>query len=122
MSQKFEEIERSDTVVSVPEHYCVVTSRSMFKIEEFAQQAKTLITSGNKSQGYSWIQGGAPCEILEPGKNWQKGRVRVKISLEFCPDETQVLPKELDNNSNKNLASQSPDSSLDDIRSIINEG
>ena len=121
MSQQFEGIERQDTVVSVPEHYCVVTSRSMFKIEEFAQQAKTLITSGNKNKGYAWMSDGTPCEILEPGKVWRKGRVRLKVSLEFCPDEPKIPPSELDNGSNKTSADQPLDSSLDDIRSIINE-
>jgi len=121
MSQQFEGIERQDTVVSVPEHYCIVTSRSMFKIEEFAQQAKTLITSGNKSKGYAWMSDGTPCEILEPGKNWRKGRVRIKVSLEFHPDEPEILSSESDNGSNKNPVAQSLDSPLDDIRSIINE-
>ena len=42
---------------------------------------------------------GLSCEVLRPGANWQKGKVRIR--LEFCPDE--------------------PESPLDDIRQTIKE-
>ena len=34
-----------------------------------------------------WINDGVDCQILKPSKNWQKGKLRMKVSLEFCPDE-----------------------------------
>lgn len=54
---------------------------------------------------------GVNAEILEPksGK-WQKGKVRMRIVLEFCPDE----PEET-----KTDNTQQNTSSLDDIRQAI---
>ncbi len=54
---------------------------------------------------YLWFDGGINCEILKVGaKDWQKGKVRLKVTLEFCPDEPE-----------ENIA-KSP---LDDIRQTI---
>ncbi|MBW4489118.1 MAG: hypothetical protein KME12_15120 [Trichocoleus desertorum ATA4-8-CV12] len=112
MNQNFEAIEIQDAVVSVPEEYCAVVPRSMFKIEEFSQKAKILI-SNQYRYGHAWIQGGAPCEILEPGKAWRKGKIRVKVSLEFCPDEVELPEPE-----KSQVSNQSP---LDEIRQAIAE-
>lgn len=38
-----------------------------------------------------WINEGVDCEVLNLGANqWKKGKVRIKISFEFCPDEPEV--------------------------------
>lgn len=60
---------------------------------------------------------GLDCEILKLGaRDWQKGKVRIEIHLEFCPDEPEIEetppivpaePKE----------SESP---LDDLRRQLN--
>ena len=55
------------------------------------------------------IDGGVYCEILQPGKNWQKGKVRIKVTLEFCPDEPEI--EEI----------KEPESPLDDLRRMIND-
>ncbi|MBW4466196.1 MAG: hypothetical protein KME07_12270 [Pegethrix bostrychoides GSE-TBD4-15B] len=40
---------------------------------------------------------GIPCEILCPGKpDWQKGKVRIAVYLEFCPDAPEVSDDSLD--------------------------
>jgi hypothetical protein len=36
-----------------------------------------------------WINNGVDCQILKPSKNWQKGKLRMKVSLEFCPDKPE---------------------------------
>ncbi|MBO1065034.1 MULTISPECIES: KGK domain-containing protein [Nostocales] len=28
--------------------------------------------------------------MLQPGKNWQKGKLRIKVTLQFCPDEPEI--------------------------------
>jgi len=48
-----------------------------------------------------WINNGVDCQILKPSKNWQKGKLRMKVCLEFCPDE--------------------PESPLDEVRRRYNE-
>jgi hypothetical protein len=54
---------------------------------------------GIKTKGKQsvWLQEGVDCRILRAGViGWQKGRLKVKVSVEFIPDE--------------------PESPLDDIR------
>ncbi|BAZ44132.1 hypothetical protein NIES4102_11380 [Chondrocystis sp. NIES-4102] len=52
--------------------------------------------------GDKWNQNGINAEILEPkSATWQKGKVRIRVILEFCPDEPEDIKK---------------DNSLDDIR------
>ena len=36
----------------------------------------------------AWFQEGLDCEILQPrSAGWQKGKVRFKVTLEFCAEE-----------------------------------
>ena len=38
-----------------------------------------------------WINEGLECEVLNIGSDrWKKGKVRIKITLEFCPDESEI--------------------------------
>lgn len=56
-----------------------------------------------------WFTDGVDCEILKLGaEGWQKGKVRIKlkVSLEFCPDEPEIAQ---------------PESPLDDIRRMMKE-
>ncbi len=65
------------------------------------------INLGGRNLYGKWFGDGINCEILRLGaQGWQKGKVRfkLKISLEFCHDETEVIQLE---------------SPLDDIRQII---
>lgn len=53
----------------------------------------------------NWFTQGIDCEILKPGaEDWQKGKVRLQVTLEFIPDEIE------DSDSK---------STLDDIRQTI---
>jgi hypothetical protein len=56
-----------------------------------------------------WSSAGVDCQILKPSKNWQKGKVRIKVTLEFCPDEPEI--EEI----------KEPESPLDDLRRMIND-
>ncbi len=54
-----------------------------------------------------WFNKGKECEILKPGSTgWQKGKVRLKVIVEFCPDEPEV---------------SEPESPLDDLRQKLME-
>lgn len=38
-----------------------------------------------------WIEEGIDCEILNLGaKDWKKGKVKIKITVEFCSDEPEL--------------------------------
>lgn len=58
----------------------------------------------------SWNEQGVNAEILEPKSGeWKKGKVRMRVILEFCPDE----PEEIEDNVSQD------GNSLDDIRQTI---
>ena len=53
-------------------------------------------------------------EILEPESGeWKKGKVRMRVVLEFCPDEPEEIKDDKGNNVQQNH------NSLDDIRQTI---
>lgn len=63
---------------------------------------------------------GVDCEILRIGSNgWQKGRVRLKlqVTVEFCPDEPEVEETQMQNE----LEISQSESPLDDLRKMINQ-
>ncbi len=69
---------------------------------------------------HQWFTDGIDCEVLKLGaKSWQKGKVKIKlkVSLEFCPDEPDI-EETLGNNQPEINQTESP---LDDIRQMINE-
>ncbi|MES1025673.1 KGK domain-containing protein [Gloeocapsa sp. BRSZ] len=66
---------------------------------------------------HSWSTQGVDCEILKPGKNWQKGKVKLKLILEFCPE----LPEIEDAGSEDILATLKSETSLDEIRQMLNK-
>ena len=46
---------------------------------------------------YSWFFNGEECEILRAGsKGWQKGKLKVKVTLEFIPDKSEETRSPLD--------------------------
>ncbi|MGA9380613.1 MAG: KGK domain-containing protein [Phormidium sp.] len=55
----------------------------------------------------TWYKEGVTCEILKIGaKGWQKGKIRVRVSLEFEPEEPEI---------------KEPESPLEDLRRKIND-
>lgn len=54
----------------------------------------------------SLLNEGIDCEVLNLGaKTWQKGKIKIKVTVEFCPNEPATIQLE---------------SPLDDIRQIVN--
>ncbi|MGB3206401.1 MAG: KGK domain-containing protein [Crinalium sp.] len=65
-----------------------------------------------------WFGNGIDGEILKiGGKGWKKGKMKIRVSLEFCPDEPEVT-ETLENNQPE---TNQPESPLDDLRRMINE-
>lgn len=111
------ESEHKETVLSV--------SSSLFKVKEFMDvmvqafqnkgMAELLDKLSKLGRGTiwineSWFDRGVNCVILQPGKSWRTGKVRIKVTLDFCSDEPELEEALISNNS---------ESSLDDIRRII---
>ncbi len=114
------ELEHKDTVLSF------VSTGAMFKLGELFLAIKTafrqedmktlkdtLQTRGQVPYGWNhWTGQGIDCEILKPTSGgWKKGKIKLKLTMEFCPDEPDITETPLINQS------VSP---LDDIRKSMN--
>jgi hypothetical protein len=103
---------------------------SMFRVVEFVAKVKdafhinghnALVNSlaqrgGIPSNPKDWFDQGIDCEILKPdAKGWKKGKIRIQVSVEFCPEQPEELVETSDSADSKS------NSSLDDIRQMINE-
>lgn len=90
-------------------------SHSTFKADEFISVMQDILGRGKQR----WFAEGVECEILTPSSTWQKGRVR--ICLEFCPEEPiadEPIPHTLETEGENN---QDVDSPLDEIRLTMQE-
>lgn len=75
-----------DDVLSVDKsNGWVVMSDTTFKVDAFISQMKSSVQGSSQTLKNELFEQGISCEMLRPGANWQKGKV--KIRLEFCPDE-----------------------------------
>jgi hypothetical protein len=79
------------------------------KHQQVPINARDFSSAYQKEHNEWWFSEGGECEILRPGsQGWQKGkiRIRLKATLEFCPDEPETNQE---------------GSPLDDIRQMISE-
>lgn len=52
---------------------------------------------------HRWFDEGVDCEILKLGAtDWQKGKVKIKVMLEFCPDDAGFNDSPEDYNESRN--------------------
>lgn len=115
MSDKLQRLERED-VVSVYSGQIFVNNRT-FTVSEFIEALMPIVKE--KSAPWTedkekWFSEGLDCKILKPGaKRWRRGKVR--ISLEFDPEELEVAETPESSESQASKAS----SPLDDIRQMI---
>ncbi|MBU7582026.1 MAG: KGK domain protein [Nostoc sp. TH1S01] len=81
----------------------VFTHRLANIINAAFQERKLPVTNTQE-----FLDSGLECEILKIGsQGWQSGKINIKISVEFIPDEQNLMEKE---------------SPLDDLRRMIQEG
>ncbi len=119
MDDRFKPLE-SEEVLSVEEKDKMLLESLMFSGGQLISQMKSILarhggTRTNENLN-RWLGEGVDCETLKFGaKGWQKGKVRIRVSLEFCPDEPEV-----EETSASNEIAQ-PESPLDDLRQMINQ-
>ena len=116
---------KADSVVSFPQGITFKIGQLLEKVNAYFRQ-KTLYELPenfskeglsklriNGTQGFTaedWNQHGMEAEILNPESGgWKKGKVRIRVVLEFCPDESEIVDNE----------NQRKDNSLDCIRQNI---
>src|SRR6476469_8100313 len=75
------------------------------KLSQKGIQGLPVYSATHQTQNRLWMTEGKKCEILKIGaQDWIKGRIKIKVTVEFEPETPE--PSE---------------SSLDDIRQMINE-
>jgi KGK domain len=37
----------------------------------------------------NWLEG-LPCQVLQPGKKWQEGKIRLRVIAEFVPNDSET--------------------------------
>jgi hypothetical protein len=103
IANQFKPLSDDESVISVKEDVQILMDSKMCKINDLkksiikeAISVPIEIIEGTKKDAYlskrlKWINEGLKCEILKLGSNnWKKGKVRINISLEFCPDEPEI--------------------------------
>jgi hypothetical protein len=117
MDNKFYSLDERNDVIALKEQSPnnIIVSHPMFKVGELLEltmikvlQLSSIRDLENNSYKprQKWIDEGIDCEILNLGaKSWKKGKVRINVIVEFCPDE----PEEME-----------PESPLDSERKLIN--
>ena len=98
--QNFVEISNMETIIVLKEKspYSLLISDPMVKAQWVRNTmiCQVLQMSNIKQlEEYidkkKWIEEGLDCEILKLGESsWKKGKVRVKMTIEFCPDEPET--------------------------------
>lgn len=104
MNEEFKPLTNEEEGVSVNESDRVIVRDSMFKVGQLVNETKESLFNYSETKKSGWLEDGIECEILQFGAtSWRKGKVRLKIELEFCPEEPDI---------------SYPISPLDDIRQI----
>lgn len=73
-----------DEVLSVNHDDNILMGHNTYKVEELLHAIGNRIDHHKKDK---WCIKGVTCQILTPNQSWQKGKV--KISLEFIPDQVE---------------------------------
>lgn len=109
MSNNFEHLKHED-VVSVYSDQILVNNRT-FMVNEFITAMTALMREKAGVTAERWFSEGVDCKILKPSsKSWERGKVR--ITLEFCPEELEIA--EMSGNGGSQVSKAN--SPLDDIR------
>ncbi|MBD1887945.1 hypothetical protein H6F82_01240 [Coleofasciculus sp. FACHB-SPT9] len=64
------------------------------KVNEMKLQVMHCLGGEMKNLASDWLGDGLTCELLKPRKEWQKGKLRLR--LEFVPDEPSDNHESLD--------------------------
>jgi hypothetical protein len=104
MQEQYEQMACSDAVITFDEDNrdAAELNAHTYKIEHFFEHAPDILgVDGWHIQ--KWLTDGVDCELLKlAASKWRQGKIRFKLSLEFCPDQPD-----------------SPESPLDELRMTL---
>lgn len=79
--------------------------------QAFREAIKSELNIDSYNTPYNWFDQGVDCEILKLGSsNWQKGKLKIRVSIEFSSEEETSEQRE-----SQDFQSESP---LDEIRRL----
>ncbi len=103
----------SGTMLKLGKFKQLVSSTFCYKNVVTAIEQRFITEESKLYFNENWYTKGTDCEILKIGaKDWQKGKVRIRVSVEFIPDEPEI---------EETAEITLPESPLDDIRRTINQ-
>ncbi len=128
-----DEEEEIDEVLWFGSHTCLVERLKQDLEYALKEHAQRIIQSLVKKQSnesfyvikddlhydWQWFEEGKECKLLKLGaKEWQPGTLKMKVTLEFCPDE----PEEVEVQEEEKIDEMDKVAkSLDDIRQRLNQ-
>lgn len=116
MENKFKSISSDDSVLSLSLEDKWFNDYPMLTINQLTSKIKWTLRKYyalDENRKEDWFSDGISCEVLELGtKNWQEGKIRLKLTVEFCPNQPE---------NNENTVNDSEESPLDDLRKAMNQ-
>ncbi len=92
----FEPIKEESAVIHRLSQDWIILQDETMRLDSMMNRVKSRLDVSNAKKRNALLQG-IPVEILQEGKQWRKGKIRVNISIEFCPDsieeEVSVSPE-----------------------------
>ena len=80
-------LDKNDVLsIDQPQQGWVVIQYRTFKAGDFIAEINRYLQGQGNAKDMLFGEG-LECEVLRPGSNWQKGKVR--LCLEFCPDQPE---------------------------------
>jgi len=58
----------------------------MFQCQSYLKGAYRQLSFYDENTQKFWTEEGADCEVLMVGSTWKKGKVRIRVAVEFCED------------------------------------
>lgn len=121
MSDNFQPLkydaEDKDAVIAIGDYFMIKVGDLMkFSLSIFRNPGLSNLMNEITKQGRgscpstmthsNFINTGIQCQIMKPGKAWQKGIFRLNITLEFCPDVPEEPPVNSQNDADNSSLSE----------------
>ena len=114
MNDEWEPLNPDDDVVHFHQEAFENLPRTQI-VFQLLKEVKKIWAKHCTSSGSRIFGEGFECYVLIPGQQWRTGKIRVR--LEFCPDETEIEDKLEENR----LEIKQESSPLDDLRQQLKE-
>lgn len=99
MSNQFLRLDSEDVISVNPENFERLEVSQTFTVKEVIEILQKYVGCANKTDT-KFFTAGMEAKVLRPGDSWQKGKIR--IGIEFCPEEIKVQETAPNNNSHSN--------------------